>query len=104
MRQHHDVRVYQSFILTFVSEPHSSNPLKVAVKLFSLSMEVEDIVCHVECLVCFFQEIYSRTGNGHSEKAANQGSEADTPSHEGHALVVACFLIIITRAPKQQRC
>jgi hypothetical protein len=73
VRQHHDVRVYRSFNLLFVSEPHSSNPLKIAVKLFSLSMEVK-----VRCMPCsvfmgVFEEIYSRTGDGNSEKAANQG-------------------------------
>ncbi len=36
-------------ICCFVSEPHSSNPLKIAVKLFSLSMEVK---VHCICMPC----------------------------------------------------
>jgi len=50
VRQHHDVRVHRIFNLLFVSEPHSSIPLKelkIAVKLFSLSMEVK-----VHCMPC----------------------------------------------------
>jgi hypothetical protein len=49
------VRVYQSFILTFVSEPHSSNPLKVAVKLFSLSMDFK-----VHCMTCSVSGMFLR--------------------------------------------
>ncbi len=47
VRQHHDVRVYRSFNLLCVSEPHFKDPLKIAVNLFSLSMEVK-----VHCMPC----------------------------------------------------